>query len=62
MIIIAISAVHRHIRDEERGLENARKKVAAEERIPHSLQSPGISATIGTATPTPEDRKSGDSG
>ncbi|EYC28131.1 hypothetical protein Y032_0008g354 [Ancylostoma ceylanicum] len=35
---------------------------ASEERVPQTTASSGVNAPTGTATPTPDDRKSGDSG
>lgn len=35
---------------------------ASEERQSHSIPPPSATAAVGTVTPTPDDRKSGDSG
>ncbi|KAK6061314.1 hypothetical protein COOONC_01025, partial [Cooperia oncophora] len=42
--------------------KTTRHSPAVEERLPQTMQASSVNAAIGTITPTPDDRKSGDSG
>ncbi|PIO65964.1 hypothetical protein TELCIR_12337 [Teladorsagia circumcincta] len=42
--------------------KTTRHSPVADERLPQTMQASSVSAAIGTITPTPDDRKSGDSG
>ncbi|KAK6009034.1 SPOC domain protein [Ostertagia ostertagi] len=42
--------------------KTTRHSPAADDRLPQTMQASSVSAAIGTITPTPDDRKSGDSG